>query len=83
MALYSHDKLHITYVQTYDYKYCQALICTCDSQKPFICVVYRPPECPTLSFRLCLDLIDQYIAQGDDGEYQLSLLNLAILLCPL
>ena len=75
MALYSHDELPITNVQTYDDKYCQALICTCESQKLFICVVYRPPECPSLSFRSCLDFIDQYIAQGADGEYQLSLLG--------
>ena len=75
VALYSHDELPITNVQTYDDKYCQALICTCESQKLFICVVYRPPECPTLSFRSCLDFIDQYIAQGADGEYQLSLLG--------
>ena len=75
VALYSHDELPITNVQTYDDKYCQALICTCESQKLFICVVYRPPECPSLSFRSCLDFIDQYIAQGADGEYQLSLLG--------
>ncbi|KAL5248617.1 hypothetical protein ACHWQZ_G017709 [Mnemiopsis leidyi] len=75
VALYSHEKLPITNVQTYDDKYCQALICTCESQKLFVCVVYRPPECPTLSFRSCLDFIDQYIAQGADGEYQLSLLG--------
>ena len=75
VALYSHEKLPITNVQTYDDKYCQALICTCESQKLFMCVLYRPPECPTLSFRSCLDFIDQYIADGADCEYQLSLLG--------
>ena len=57
---------------TYDYRYCQALLCTCESQKSLICVLYRPPECPVSSFRSSLDFIEQYIA-GADEEYQLSL----------
>ena len=59
---------------TYDDRYCQALLCTCESQKSLICVLYRPPECPVSSFRSSLDFIEQYIA-GADEEYQLSLLG--------
>ena len=33
-----------------------------------ICVLYRPPDCPALSFRSCLDFLDQYIAEERD-EY--------------
>ena len=33
VSLYSHEKLPITNVQAYDDKYCQALLCTCESQK--------------------------------------------------
>ena len=39
-----------------------------------ICVLYRPPDCPALSFRSCLDFLDQYIAEERD-EYQLSILG--------
>ena len=72
--LYIHEKLPVTNVQTYDDKFCQAVICTSELLKSYICVVYRPPECPTFSFRTCLDFIDQYI-NGGDSTYQLSLLG--------
>ena len=72
--LYVHEKLPVTNVQTYDDKFCQAVICTSELQKSFLCVVYRPPECPVNSFRTCLDFIDQYISDGDSA-YQLSLLG--------
>ena len=49
-------------------------MCTSESEKSIICVLYRLPECPVPSFKSCLDFIDQYIASGD-GEYQLSLLG--------
>ena len=49
-------------------------MCTSESEKTIICVLYSPPECPVPSFETCLDFIDQYIASGD-GEYQLSLLG--------
>ena len=74
VLLYVHEKLPITNVQTYDDKFCQAVICTSELQKSFICVIYRPPECPVTSFRSCLDFIDQYISDGN-STYQLSLLG--------
>ncbi|XP_063688434.1 uncharacterized protein LOC134821660 [Bolinopsis microptera] len=74
VLLYTHDELPITNVQTYDDRYCQALMCTSESEKSIICVLYRPPDCPVPSFKSCLDFIDQYIASGD-GEYRLSLLG--------
>ena len=74
VLLYVHEKLPITNVQTYDDKFCQAVICTSELQKSFICVVYRPPECPVTSFRSCLDFIDQYLSDGN-STYQLSLLG--------
>ena len=48
--------------------------CICESQKSFICVLYRPPEWLLSNFRSCFDVIKQYIARFDD-EYQLSLLG--------
>ena len=74
MSLYYHEKLPTTNVQKYNDGYCQALRCACESQKSLICVLYRPPECPLSNFRLCLDVMKQYIA-GLDDEYQLSLLG--------
>ena len=72
VALYSHEKLPITNVKTYDDKYCQVLICTSEQQKTLLCVLYRPPECPVLSFRNCLTFIDEYISMYYE-DYQLSL----------
>ena len=72
VALYSHEKLPITNVKTYDDKYCQVLICTSELQKTLLCVLYRPPECPVLSFRNCLTFIDEYISMYYE-DYQLSL----------
>ena len=80
--LYVHEKLPMTNVQTYDDKFCQAVICTSEVQKSVICVVYRPPECPVKSFRSCLDFIDQYISDGD-STYQLSLALLGDLNLPI
>ena len=61
-------------VQTYDDKFCQAVICTCETQKLIVCALYRPPECPIFSFKSCLDFIEQYVSSTSD-EYQLSLLG--------
>ena len=72
VALYPHEKLPITNVKTYDDKYCQVLICTSELQKTLLCVLYRPPECPVLSFRNCLTFIDEYISMYYE-DYQLSL----------
>ena len=72
VLLYSHEKLPITQVETYDDKICQALICRCELTKSIICVLYRPPDCPVLSFRSCLDFLDSYISDELDS-YQLSI----------
>ena len=42
------------------------------SCKRLSCVLYRPPECPVLSFRNCLTFIDEYISMYYE-DYQLSL----------
>ncbi len=72
VLLYSHEKLPITHVETYDDQICQALICRCDVTRSVICALYRPPDCPVLSFRSCLDFLDNYITDELDG-YQLSI----------
>ena len=61
-------------METYDDRYCQAIICKCVLTKSIICVLYRPPECPIGSFKSCLDFIDQYIAEHRD-DYQLSFMG--------
>ena len=72
VAFYSHEKLPITNVKTYDDKYCQVLICTSELQKTLLCVLYRPHECALLSFRNCLTFFDEHTSMYDE-DYQFSL----------
>ena len=74
VLLYSHENLPISNVKTYDDQICQVLICTCETSKTVICVLYRPPDAAVLSFRSCLDFIDDYIKDIRD-EYVLTLLG--------
>jgi len=74
VLLYTHEKLPITNFQTYDDKYCQALMCTCEISKSVICILYRPPDCPTLSFRTCLNFVEEYLNNVTE-EFTLSLMG--------
>ena len=72
VLLYSHEKLPITQVKTYDDQICQALICKCESTISIVCTLYRPPDGSVFSFRSCLKFIDDYIADDLD-DHELSL----------
>ena len=72
VLLYSHENLPITNLKTYDDQICEALICTCISTKSVICVLYRPPNANVLSFRSCLDFMDNYLKEVGE-EFQLKL----------
>ena len=74
VLLYCYEQLPISAIQTFTDKYCQALMCCCESQKTIICVLYRPPECPTSSFKDLLGFLDKYIAKYNEN-YQLSILG--------
>ena len=74
VLLYCHEQLPISAVQTFIDKYCQALMCCCESQKTFICVLYRPTHCPTSSFKGLLGFLYKYITKYDEN-YQLSILG--------
>ena len=58
VLLYCYEQLRISAVQTFTDKYCQSLMCCCESQKTIICVLYRSPECPTSSFKDLLGFLD-------------------------
>ena len=82
VLLYSHEKLPITQVKTYDDQICQALICKCESTKSIVFTLYRPPAGSVFSFRSCLKFIDDYIADDRDdhelslfGDFNLPLIN--------
>ena len=68
VLLYAHQDLPITNVITYDDKFCQLLMCTCESSKMVICVMYRPPNAPVDSFKSCLKKVHEYTNGLDDYE---------------
>lgn len=74
VLLYTHEKLPITNVELYDDQICQAIICTCDTSKMIISVLYRPPEADENSFKYCLDFISNY-TKAVGAEYELFLLG--------
>ena len=66
VLLYSHESLPITSYETFDDKICQALLCKCETAE--ICVIYRPPDAPTSSFKACLEFITYYISDHESYE---------------
>ena len=68
VLLYAHQDLPITNVSTFDDKTCQLLMCTCETSKMIICVLYRPPEASTTSLQSCLNNIQEYLLGKDDFE---------------
>ncbi len=81
VLLYSHDSIPITNLQTFDDQTCQVLLCTCESSKVIVCVLYRPPDASLSSFKTCLSFISDYIADHDSyemcllGDYNLPLID--------
>ena len=81
VLLYSHDSIPITNLQTFDDQTCQVLLCTCESSKVIVCVLYRPPDASLSSFKTCLSFISDYIADNDSyemcllGDYNLPLID--------
>ena len=72
--LYCQENLPITYVQIFDDKICQTLLCTCAISNSVFCIVYRPPDCTEQSFKLCLSFIDNYLDSVSD-EFELNILG--------
>lgn len=80
--LYCDEQLPITNLQTYDDQTCEALICTCETSKMIICVLYRPPDASQTSFKNCMNFLNDYIATDSDlyellvlGDFNLPQIN--------
>jgi len=68
VLLYTHEDLPITNVEKHDDKICQLLMCTCESSKMIICLLYRPPDAPYESLKSCLEQVHNYTKDQDDYE---------------
>jgi hypothetical protein len=68
VLLYTHEDLPITNVETFDDKTCEVLLCTCETSKMVICVIYRPPDATLHSFQSCLKFVHEYTDGLDDYD---------------
>ena len=68
VILYTNDSLQITNVQKFDFNECQLLLCTCESSKLILCVIYRPPKASIEKFKACLEQVHQYTEGCDDYD---------------
>ena len=57
VLLYSREIFHFTSVERFDDKVCQAMLCTFETSKAIICLLYRPQKA-TLA---CLEFIKEYV----------------------
>ena len=73
VMMYIHQDLPITRTESHDSDYCQLLLCTSDPSKLIFCLLYRPPNATSASFKACLDRTADYI-NGYDG-YDVCLLG--------
>lgn len=68
VLLYTHENLPVTNIQKHDFDECQLLMCTCESSKLMICLIYRPPKAPVEKFKACLDEMHAYTDGRDDYD---------------
>ena len=51
VLLYTHESIPITEFDKFDNQTCQMLICKWETYRMIICILYRPPEAPLISFK--------------------------------
>ena len=76
VLLYLSDQLPPSNIQRFDDKYCEAIICTCETSKTIIGNVYRPPNAEHSSYQNMMKFLQDYLSDYDDiEEYDLMILG--------
>ena len=68
VLLYLSDQLPPSNVQRFDDKYCEAIICTCETSKTIIANVYRPPSAELSSYQNMMRFLQDYLLEYDNLE---------------
>ena len=70
--LYTHRDLHITKTETFDKDSCQLVMCSSETSKLIVCVLYRPPTAPVADFKACLESVHEFSTGKDNYDICLS-----------
>lgn len=68
VLLYTHKDLPVGNMDSLDNDSCQLLMCTSETSKMVLCLLYRSPSATAEKFKECLDAVQEYISGKDDYE---------------